>query len=105
MKTLKDYEQKFKDKFFTTASAMGTYGVDEFGNAPIIKTDYYRCPNAMIVFYRHAITELISEMVGENRKTDDFRGTHTSVLEAGAMKIGYNQAKAEIRERIKTILK
>ena len=97
MRTIKEIEEDFKSEFFTTAAAMGTYGVDELGNAPIIKSKYYRTPSAMTFFYRQAIAELLKEVVGEDCQClglDD---------KAELWIDGYDSAKAEIREKIKKI--
>ena len=95
MKTLKEIEEDFKSEFFTTAAAMGTYGVDELGNAPIIKSKYYRTPSAMTFFYRQAIAEILEEVVGEDCQCLED--------EAELWIDGYDSAKAEIREKIKKI--
>lgn len=99
MKTLKEIEEDFKSEFFTTAAAMGTYGVDELGNAPIIKSKYYRTPSAMTFFYRQAIAELLKEVVGEDCQYPGLDDKAELWID------GYDSAKAEIRKRIEKLLK
>ena len=98
MRTIKEIEEDFKSEFFTTAAAMGTYGVDELGNAPIIKSKYYRTPSAMTFFYRQAIAEILEEVVGEDDNPYRYEDSYSQDKAEG-----YNQAKAEIREKIKKI--
>jgi len=116
MKTLKEIEEDFKSEFFTTAAAMGTYGVDELGNAPIIKSKYYRTPSAMTFFYRQAIAEILGEVAGKGNMNSEERIKQCGEYAKGDENLdcaigfddgfdaGYFQAKAEIRERIKSIL-
>lgn len=62
-------------------------------------------------FVRKAIAELLDEMVGVDRKIPDDVVTREMMIDDNAYNAfeerlkSYNQAKAEIRERIKKILK
>ena len=99
MKTLKEIEEDFKSEFFTTAAAMGTYGVDELGNAPIIKSKYYRTPSAMTFFYRQAIAEILGEVVPNKKEVNS-----TMFDDQKNENWGYNKAISEIRANAAKVL-
>jgi len=56
-------------------------------------------------FYRQSITELLEEIVGDNKNSDDFMEFwhKWEKTTPAALTNVYNQAKVEIRERIKLI--
>lgn len=53
--------------------------------------------------YLRIFTELMNKVVGKDRKVRKFKIGKIAMENEGDL--AYNQAKAEIRERIKTILK
>lgn len=89
MKTLKDYEQEFDDKFCSN--------LNTFSDDVDFRKDLDITPKAIKQFYRLAFFELTEEMVGED--TEPQGGTYKRTITAGK-----NAAKAEIRERIKKML-
>ena len=76
MKTLKEIEKEFEE---CAQSIMSEKEVEQF--------------------YRQAIAEILEEVVGEDDNPYRYEDSYSQDKAEG-----YNQAKAEIRERIKSIL-
>lgn len=86
MKTLKDLEKEFNKRYKEFCE---TYGV-----MFTMTSTYGSLEDGIKQFYRQSLTECLEELVGED-------AIHVGISEELD---GYNNAKAEIRQRIKSFL-